>query len=289
MAKDITKQNNAVHLHGFINEVRMNPVNDEGRMAINLKVCTHEQYTRKDENGEKATFDRPTFHDVTIFTDDKKVIKQYAAIEKDLKSVDNKKNHTVSLDGFLVQRERRVGDSDSTYNTVSIVAGQDRVSVDKPREENEVRNSATFVGNIGSVEIYKEKNFAVVSMANHYKVEGLDEPQVTWLNVRVSGDRKFSKQAYEDLVSGKLGKGDFLRVGGQLHNNTFGEEGSKRYTMVLDLTRIEKLEKKEAEKVEQEKAPAKKTETKKAVSAKKSAKTAAKKTETKKVVKGRGM
>ena len=277
MRENINKSNNNVHLYGFINEVRINPVGaDEARQAINLKVATHETY--KNDKGE--TMDRPTFHDVTMFTDDKKVINQYKKIALDLetnKSLaegEKKTVHTVSLDGFMVQRTKSVPDSEDTYRSIQVYARPDNVIPGAKQQEKEPRNSVTVVGNIGSVKVIEDKKFAVVSFAHHYNVENAEggkESQDMWIDVRISGERSVSMDVVEALKKGDLKKGDFLRIGGQLHNTSYeGQDGKKRFTMALDLTRSEKIEKKQAEaqeqKAEQKAEPAKKAASKKAAS-----------------------
>ena len=51
-----------------------------------------------------------------------------------------------------------------------------------------------------------------------------------------------------------MGEGDFIRVGGQIHNNNFENEKGKRYGMAMDVTSSTILRKK-AQKEEVKEAP----------------------------------
>lgn len=245
--------NNQVHLHGFINDVRINPVNDEGRTAINLDVATVEFFQGKT---------RKTYHDAAIFTEDKDVIAKFGAIAEDCKkNIENRgvkgfqpSTHTVSLDGIFINPEDK--------QAYILVMG-DSVKLDAKQEEKEVRNTATITGNIGSIDIHPDKKFAVISVASHYTPKGEEkESKPNWIRVNVSGNRKSVSGVYEAIEKGELQKGDFVRVGGQLHNNNFEQDGKKVYSTVLDLSRFEKIEKKEkvaeAQKAEPEKEAAEK-------------------------------
>lgn len=264
--------NNDVHLYGFPNEVRINDANN-GTKAINIDLVTIENY--KNEKGESQA--RRSFHDVVIFTDDKKLIKSFEKIAKNCEA--NAKNRdvegyerktdTVSLSGILVNKDVKVKDSDKTYSTIQVLANPESVDVNVKQEEKEYRNVASLVGNIGSIDLHEDKKFAVVSIAHHYRPKDSEKENITWLTVRVNGDRKVGKELYEAIEKGDLKAGDFIRVGGQMHNNRFEDkDGDTRYVMTMDATRFQKLEKKqaEAEKVEmkEEKAPAKKAAAKKA-------------------------
>lgn len=264
MAETKRKPNNQVHLYGFINDVRINPT-ESGKTAINLDVVTLEQYKDR-QSGEYQS--RRTYHDVPMFTEDQKVVDQYKAVQADCKeNAANRevegykpKNHTVSLDGIAIQK----GEQD-----IAILAKPENVRLDVKQEENEVRNRADIVGNIGSIDLFEDKGFATMSVAHHYRPEGAKEDSATWLKVRVDAERKYSKPAYEAILNGDLKKGDFVRLGGQLHNNRYtNAQGEKKYSSALDLTSFEKIERKQAEaktekvEVKEDKAPAKKAETK---------------------------
>lgn len=268
-AKPRKKFNNNAHLHGYINDVRMNEM-DNGRMAINLDVVTIETYKKGDEY-----VNNKTFHDVALFTDKKETIEKFAAIAADIKANrenrENKeykpKTHTVSLDGIIVNQENVVKGTDEKYQSVQILTKDGSIQTDVKQADNEVRNHAELVGNIASIKMYEDKGFAVMTVMNHYRPEGSEKEFGTTLQVRVDGERKFSKPTFEKIQKGELGVGDFVRVGGQIHNNNYEKDGGKRYGMALDLTSGEVIKKK-AEKVEKKAEKAEKAAPKKATSRK---------------------
>lgn len=257
MRENVKNANNAVHLYGYVNDVRINDL-ESGRTAINLDVATLETYKNKEGKME----DRKSYHDVTIFTDDKKVIESFVAISDDVKA--NKENrgvegykpkgHTVSLDGILVQKENVIGGA--SYNTLQVVGRADSVKVDVPQvkegPDREFRNVTVVTGNIGNIDMYD--GFARLSVGHHYRPKGTDKEFQTWIPVRVNENRL--PEVFKALKDGDLKKGDFIRMSGQLHNNNFGEDAKRRYTMVLDASDIAKIEKKEAKTEEVEIAPA---------------------------------
>ncbi len=252
MKEDIkTSQNNTVHLQGYINGVRMNET-QSGRTAINLNVATQERYQDKDQVWKT----RNSFHDVTLFTDDKETIAKFGKIAKD---IEEKKanaevkdfkpvNHTISLDGTLVNSENKLGDQ--TYRSIQVIAKPESVDLDAKKAEKEVSNKAVLAGNIASVYVDKEKKFAVVALIHNFRPEGSDKEYKTSIDVRLSGDRKFSKETYDKLANGELGKGDFVRVQGQLHNTKREGEAGTRYGVTLDATGFDLLAKKAAKKEE---------------------------------------
>ena len=257
MEKNTKKSNNKAHVYGFINGVRINPL-EGGRTAINLDVCSLEQY--KDKDGESQT--HRTYHRVSVFTDDKKAIAAYKKIAKDVdanaanRGVEGyePKPHAVSLDGIMI----------GEAGNIQIVALPENVKLDAKQEKDEVRNSAVLSGNIASVTVHEDQKFAVVTLMHHYRPEGGEE-KVTTIDIRINGERKPSAAAYQAAVEGKLKKGDFVRMGGQLHNNNFeNKEGDKVYRVVMDLTSFDMLKEKEAKK--EEVAKTEKKATKKAAS-----------------------
>lgn len=279
MKEDIkTSQNNTVHLQGYINGVRMNETKS-GRTAINLDVATQERYQDKDQVWKT----RPSYHDVVIFTDDKALIEKFGQIAKDIEEKaanrdvkDFKaKNHTISLDGTLVNGENKLGDQ--TYRTIQVIAKPESLDLDAKKAEQEVSNKAVLAGNIANIYVNEEKKFAVVSMIHNFRPEGAEKDYKTSLDVRVSGDRKFSAPTFEKIAKGELGVGDFIRVSGQLHNTKREVEGKgTRYGVSLDLTGfdlLKKAEKKTEVKTEKkaEKKEEKKAEPKKATSRRKKA------------------
>lgn len=232
-------KNNNVHLYGYINNIRMNEYEREGKKmtAINLDVATLETFKKGDEFQN-----RRTYHDVSLFTDDKKTIKMFKDIEKDL-AKEGAKAHTISMDGTLVNKE------DS--RDMRIIAKEDSIDVDVKQADKEVRNRAELVGNVAAVNVFEDKNFASVNIIHHFRPEGSDKEFETSMQVRVDGDRKFSKDTYEKLKSGEIGVGDFIKVGGQLHNNNYTKEGEEKvYSVALDLTSAEVIRKKGEKKAE---------------------------------------
>jgi len=250
MEKSTKKYNNNVHLHGFVNGVRMNGT-DSGKTAINLDVCTLESY--RDKEGKPQN--KRTYHDVVMYTDDKKLVKTYeklaAACEKNRENKDVKdfkpEIHSVSLDGILVSKKD---------NNFQVLVGSDKIQLDVKQADREVRNRAEIVGNIASINVYPDKNFATASIANHYRPEGAKESIDTFVPIRISGDRKFSQPTFEALKKGELEVGDFIRVRGQIHNNNFEGENGTRYGMAIDVTSSELIYKKGAK--QEQKAEAKK-------------------------------
>ncbi len=260
--------NNNAHLYGYINGVRMNDFNrgDKKMTAINLDVVTLETFKKDDSFQNKRTY-----HDVVLFTDNKELIDKFAAVgadvtanreNKDVKGY-SPKTHTISVDGVLVNKENTIKGSDQTYDTLQFMASEASIDLDVKQAEKEVRNRAEIVGNIAKVNVYEEKGFATATVIHHYRPDDGEKDFETSMQIRVDGGRKFSQKTYEALKNGELGVGDFIRVGGQLHNNNFENEKGKRYGMALDVTSSEllhkKAEKQEAKaEVKAEKKPAKK-------------------------------
>lgn len=264
--------NNNMHVYGYINDIRINPT-DGGRTAINMDIATIESYKK---DGEQQ-YNR-SYHDATLFTDDKNLVKKFEKVAADVReNRENRgvedykgKSHTVSLDGILVNRENKFKDSDKTYTTVAILVNEKSVDLDAKLAEGERRNRADFKANVSDIKVYEDKKFAVVRVANNYHPEE-GEDRSTWIDVRVNGNSRYAKGAYEAIAAGKVQKGDFVRIGGQLRDNTFETSAGMKYGNAVDLTSFEKIERKESKDVKE--APAKKAaekaaETKKATSKK---------------------
>lgn len=294
MEKTNKNANNNVHLLGFINDVRINPVKD-GLMAINLDVVTSEMYRKDRSNPESELQTKRSYHDVAIFTEDAKFIEKFQKIAADLgENRQNRdvegykpKTHSVSLDGILVNKENTVKGTDATYRTLQILADAKNVSPDVKFEKGEVRNSAMLVGNIADIRMVEDRKLAVVTLIHHYRPKDSEKEFVTTVDVRVNGARKVGAEAYAAIQNGEIGKGDFIRTGGQLHNTRYdvqpGEgrenvtEGT-RYGVSLDATSFKVLSQKkdesqaekaaEAPEVKEEKKEEKKAATKKATSRK---------------------
>lgn len=260
--------NNNIHLYGYINGVRINPL-ENGRTAVNLDIATVESY--KDKDGEFKQ--KYSHHDAAIFTSDEDTLKKFSAIQADLKANEaNKdvegykpKSHTVSLDGMLVNRQSTFPGSDRGYATLAAVVREDSIDIDAKIAEGEKRNRVDFSANISKVNIYEDRKLALVSMAHNYRPNDSDKEYTTWMDVRVDGKSPFSKAAYEALAKGEVAKGDFVQVGGQLHDNNYDTELGRKYGNVIDLTSFKVLaSKQEKTKTKEKKAEEKKSAVKKA-------------------------
>lgn len=264
----MNKKNNEnnVHLLGFVEAVNVRDMNGNkvegaitpGRHAINLAINTVELYGEK-ENRQRKT----TRHSVVYFTEDLNTIAKYADLGKaldkyreaykaDPKTEEKKPVHQIRVDGFLVP-EKSQG-----FETIRIIAKE--VTLDAKREKEEVYNSVTLKGNIGNIDM--RDDFAVIQVAHNFpEQEDKEKREPVWLDVRVSGERKgANKEVFDALKAGELKKGDFVVVGGQLHNRNYevgkeGEEKTKRYDFTLDMSRFQKLERKEVESVEVKEEP----------------------------------
>lgn len=268
--------NNNVHLYGYINDVRINTL-ENGRTAVNLDITTMEAY--KDKAGEYQH--KYSHHDATLFTSDAATVEKFSAVAADLKAnEENKgvegykpKNHTVSLDGMLVNRSNKFAESDKEYQTLAVVVREDSIDLDAKLAENEPRNRVDFSAYIAKVNVYEESKFAQLSMAHHFRPKDSEKEYTTWMNVRVDGKNPYTKNAYESIVKGEINIGDSVQVAGQLKDNTFESSLGKKYGNVIDMGSVKMLKSKKAQeqKAEQkpaekpaEKAEAKKAETKKA-------------------------
>jgi single-stranded DNA-binding protein len=280
-----TKKNldNNVHLYGYINDVRINKL-ENGRTAVNLDVTTKESY--KDGAGEYQQ--KYSHHDAALFTSDEAVVEKFSAIASDLKANrENKdvegykpKNHYISLDGMLVNRMKPYPDSDKEYQVLAVMVKEDSVDIDAKLAEGEKRNRVDFSANIAGINLYEDKKFATVSMAHDYRPKDSDKQFTTWLDVRVDGKRPATKNLYEDIVSGKVGKGDFVRVGGQLHDNTYENDLGKRYGNVIDMSTFKVLKSHQAQEQKAAEKPAEKAAKKEAQKAAPKAKAESKRKKT---------
>lgn len=274
MKKSKKNPDNNIHLYGFINDVNIQKTSS-GRTAINLDVATLEQWT---QNGE--TKRRRTQHDVALFTEDKDVIAKFEAIAKDTAENAQNRNaegykpkvHTISLDGALVNDKRPFKGMDKTYQTVKVIAREDSIDLDVPQvkgEEKEKRNHVEISANIADIYVDKEKEFAVLKVANnlHIKKDDQKESKSTWLEVIINGNSPFAKEkaAYEAVVKGELKKGDFIKLSGMIHNRDEKDlliDGTKteKYGFVLAVSSMEvldrKLDKSQKEETAHKAAPA---------------------------------
>jgi len=239
-------QKNNVHLHGFINRAHVNDKPGEnGKTLVSFVVTTQEYY-----NGEN----HPTFHPVTAFIDDPAELEKFRTIQADCEA--NKANkgvegykpvaHTVEVDAYLFQGAKR----DKDDYSVSIVARKDGIKHDvsmKP-DDIKVRNHADIVGNIARIDLYEDKGFATVVIANHFG------DNTTYVKNTI--DDKGNKDLYDQLKSGAIVKGNLMEFGGQLRSNSYQKDDKMVYTTQLDVRTSKILYQKE-NKAETEKAEVK--------------------------------
>lgn len=274
------KNDNNVHLHGFVNDVRISATEDGSRTFINVNLATYEQYKNNADEKERKN----TFHTVNIATSDPAVVKQFKEVQAAL--ANNQENRdvegfkpkvfTASVDGTLVTREN---EKDGVkYSNQMVVTNAENFKLGAKRQEGESMNTASFKGNIANVEMHD--GFALVSIATHYYAPGESEihtgetkpytEKTSFVKTRIS--ENFRNETFNDLKDGKIGVGDFVEARGQMHNNNYTDKnGVKRYGIVVDLNKLEVLAKKQNKEQtataakEQKAAPAKKETAKKDV------------------------
>lgn len=274
------KNDNNVHLYGFVNDVRISATEDGSRTFINVNLATYEQYKNKADEKERKN----TFHTVNIATSDPAVIKQFKEVQAAL--ANNQENRdvegfepkvfTASVDGTLVTREN---EKDGVkYSNQMVVTNAENFTLGAKRQEGESMNTASFKGNIANVEMHD--GFAMISIATHYYAPGESEihtgetkpytEKTSFVKTRIS--ENFRKETFNDLKNGKIGVGDFVEARGQMHNNNYiDKNGVKRYGIVVDLNKLEVIAKKQNKEQtataakEQKEAPAQKETAKKDV------------------------
>ena len=247
------KSDNNVHLHGFVNDVRINPSKDGNKTFINTELATYEQFTNNAGEKEKKW----TKHTLNTVTSDPAIIKQFEEMRDAL--ANNQENRgvegfkpqtfTASVDGTLVTREN---EKDGVkYSNELVVVNPEDFQL-RRREEGESMNTASFKGNIAKVDMYD--GFALVTIGTHYYAPGESQihtgetkpytEKTSFVKTRVN--ESFRGQVYNDLKDGKIGVGDFIEARGQMHNNNFTDKnGVKRYGIVVDLNKLEVLAKKQ--------------------------------------------
>lgn len=272
------KNNNNVHLHGFVNDVRIGAPEDGSKNYINVNLATYEQY--KNNAGEKER--KNTYHTVIIRTSDPAVVDQFKEVQAAL--ANNQENRGVegfepkvfiaSVDGSLVTKEN---EKDGVkYSNQMVVTNADDFKLGAKRQKDESMNTASFKGNIANVEMHD--GFAQVTIATHYYAPGESEihtgetkpytEKTTFVKTRIS--ESFRNETFNDLKDGKIGVGDFVEARGQMHNNNYTDKnGVKRYGIVVDLNKLEVLAKKQNKEQtaakEEKAAPAQKEAAKKDV------------------------
>lgn len=254
--KQEQKPNNSVHLHGYINDVRIIDF-ERGAKNFIVDMATLEAY--KDNNDEMQR--RYTYHKVSVVTSDKKFIKSLEEVKADLDAnFENRdvegyknKNHTATVDGVFCSRKNEK--DGVTYVNNLIVAQPDDFKVDTKLAEGESRNRAEFKGNIAKINTYDE--FAVITIATHYyaptengelveNFRGEMKPyieKVSYIDTRLNGNRRPGE--FERIQNGDIAVGDLIEVRGQIHNNNYTDaNGVNRYKMAVDLNKLTVVAKK---------------------------------------------
>lgn len=281
MKESIKKQgNNEAHLYGFINGIRMKEFAD-GNTAIDLRVSTSESFKKDEEYVKKYTN-----HDVRLVTKNADLIKQFSGFKEDIeKKGEEKVPHRISLDGHLTQSNYEKDDV-KVYG-YRVIADEDSIKLDVSKEKEEVMNTIGVKGNISNIQ--KFENSAIINIATHHygpaglkndkgelynqiSYSGKDGKEVTlselpvFVQARVNGNRM--KEVFDDIVAGKIDKGDLIRLRGQMHENDSKNEEKKTESrgIIIDaasFTLIAKKAQKVEEKAEVQKEvkPAKKAST----------------------------
>lgn len=250
------KKNNQVHLHGYINDVKIIPF-EGGRKNIIVDMATLEAF--KDNKDEMQR--RYTYHKVGVITKDKKFIKALEGVKADLDAnFENRetkgyknKNHTATVDGVFCTRKN---EKDGVVYENNVIAAQpESFKLDTKLGENEARNRAEFKGNIADIKTYDD--FAVVTLATHYfaptedgqlveNFAGEMKPYIektSFVETRLNGNRR--SEDFEKIKSGEIAVGDLIEVRGQIHNNNYTDaNGVNRYKMAIDLNKVTVLAKK---------------------------------------------
>lgn len=269
------KSDNKVHLHGFVNEVRINEA-ENGKHFIKVNLSTYEQY--KDNAGEKQK--KYTFHTVNVVTENPETIAAFkdarATLENNYENREKEgfepKVILASVDGKLITKE---SERDGVkYVNQEIIANEEDFKLGAKRQEKESMNTAYFKGNIASIDMHDD--FANISIATRYYVPGESEnykgetkpytEKTSFVRTRIS--ENFRREAFNAIKNGEIEVGDLVETRGQMHNNNYTDKnGVKRYGIIVDLNRIEVVAKKQkqaeakAETKTEKKAEAK-TETK---------------------------
>lgn len=269
------RNNNNVHLYGLITDVRSMNTFEDGNTAINLTVSTREWNDRD----KKFQY---TNHDARVVTKDPDLIAAFQEVAA--KTEANKANkgvegfepeyQKISASGYLVAREKATGNGEK-YDTFQVRLNPETIDLNAPRVKytdeqkaeakkggetlkDEPQNTATIVGNIGSINV-KDK-VADFSIGHSFDVKGADgqsERKTTWIRAEAFANGR-GKELYAFLAdtakakeaaqaAGEEFKMPFIRVKGQIHENNFGEGDDKRFMYRLTATKHEKLEKKQGE------------------------------------------
>ena len=284
------KSDNNAHLHGFVNDVRINSA--DGKNYITAEMATYEQYKNNADEKERKT----TYHKVSFVTTNEDTVKEFKKVQEAL--ANNRENRDkegfepktfmASVDGKLVTRENEK-DGVKYYNQL-IVANEEDFKLGAKRKKNEQgefiepMNSATFKGNIADIQMHD--GFAIIAIGTHYYVPGQSEnfkgevkdytEKTSYVRTRI--DEGYRPKTFEALKSGEIAVGDLIEARGQMHNNNYEDKnGISRRGIIVDPNWInvvakkqkqseaeaEKVEKKEEKKEEKKAAPAKKAKSNK--------------------------
>lgn len=272
------KETNAVHLHGFVNNV--NEVEfEDGTSKFIIDMATQEIYT--DNTGE--TKKKTSYHDVVLFTGDQEKKEAIRKVADDLKNNYDHKGeegfkpviHKASVDGKLVTKVNTVevdGEKVDYYNNF-VVTSDEQIKIDQPKAKDERQNIAEFEGNIANVIFSQDDRFAIVKIATHFYVpgesknyKGVEKPyteKTSYIETRLSAN--YRKTEFANLKDGKIAKGDLVKVRGMMHNAEYVDKNDiKRYKIVVDLNKIEIVAKKKVEEKEKKAETAEKPSVKKA-------------------------
>ena len=229
------KENNQVHLNGYIKSIKETAFED--KVFLNVIVGTSETIPEKDP--------KYTSHMVKITAD--------SDLAEKLRNLKEGKNF-ISLDGRLMANEK----DGKRFFYVSALP--DSVKLNEGMQKGESRNTVTIEGNIASLDIYKDKEFATMSVAMNYYIPGEGEEKykqvANFLPVRISGKRL--PETFKQLVDGSLAVGDKISVRGQMHNDDYvKEDETKVYAIKIDANKVELVAKKKAAQAEAPKEEAK--------------------------------
>lgn len=298
MKQNKINPNNNLHLYGYINDVRYAET-QKGTPLYFMTVATVGYNNSRDLHDVKITEVTPEMKEKL-----EALRQEFAeAKEKGVKA----DAHAVSLDGFLINRERPLGDTDKTYQPLQVIASASALDIDAKRgewpvldEKNEPKldkegkavmekerlNHATLAVNVISIDV--KDDFAKLRVAQNYRAKDSDKEDHTFMNVTVSAKDIYTKKLFESIKNGEIGVGDFIRLEGQKKDNTYtatidGKE-VKKYDHNIRASKIAVISKKQA--VTQTEEAAQKKEAKPAQAAAKAAKPAPKKATPKKKAAG---
>ena len=222
------KNNNKVHLNGYIKSMNVNEV--EGKTFANILVGTSEIIPDKDP--------RYTSHMVKVNTESESELAN--ELREMAKASEDQKNF-ISLDGKLATSEK------DGRRFFYVAADSSSVKFNEGIAKGESRNTITIEGNVSRIDIISDKGFAVLGVAMNYWVPGKSvdrngkeipyTEKVNFLDVRINGKRL--PDVYKQLVENKIEVGDKIEVRGQMHNDDYTKDEQKIYTIKIDANKVE--------------------------------------------------